>query len=270
MHTLGWLGQQNIQIVLTTATLPPSLEQDLFKAVGITTATVCRSKTNRPNISFNVVRCRQASLDDTLVAEYDNFLKNPKSSQALIFCLGKPDVERVAKRLGVPYCHSGMTEDEVDSLLARFRRGEFKAIVSTSLLGVALDVPDVTDVFHLDYPRDILSFSQEVGRSGRNSSVAWSTVIAPTDSEPHYPYNDKFGARLLREALDNDAICLRLTVQLFLDGQAEPCTMMEGNTHLCHVCRRLTKTRPTRTESSLFPANLLGSFDTSQSALPRL
>jgi Superfamily II DNA helicase len=267
MHTLKWLGQQNTQVALTTATLPPSLEQDLFKAVGITTATVCRSKTSRPNISFNVVRCTMSTLDNTLVAEYHKFLHKPGAKQALVFCLSKADVERVSGLLGVPYCHSEMTEEQVDTLLARFRRGDFKAIVTTSLLGVALDVADVTDVFHLDYPRDILSFAQEVGRGGRNSSLAWSTVIAPTDGQPCYPENDQFGARLVRDALDNDTLCRRLLVQMFLDGQAEPCAMMEGITHLCDVCARSALTPPLRSDSSVFPPDLLGRYTSHTSQL---
>src|SRR5262249_49777310 len=56
MNTLHWAGAQGVQIVLLSATVPPSLEGELFNKFGVKVYTVCRTRTSRPNLSYNVIR----------------------------------------------------------------------------------------------------------------------------------------------------------------------------------------------------------------------
>jgi superfamily II DNA helicase RecQ len=263
MGTLQWLGSRSIQIVLQTATLPPSLEADLFNVFGISTYLVSRSATCRPNISYTIKRCKRADMATTLAAEFTEAMAMSTTNRVMIFCLSKMDAENTAAQLGIPYCHSEMSQDAIDNLLHGFRAGQVRGIASTSLLGVGLDVPGVTHVFHLDYPRDVLSFAQETGRLGRDSGTprAWSIVIAPHDSsKPKFPEPDRFGARLLRDAIDNRTLCRRLMVQMFIDGAAEPCSMMERQANLCDNCIEASMTVPERGADSVFPTTLIARY----------
>ena len=70
MGTLKWLGGLGLQIIQLTATLPPSLEQDLFDVFGITSCYILQTAMPRSNISYNVVRSEDTNLDGTICEEY--------------------------------------------------------------------------------------------------------------------------------------------------------------------------------------------------------
>jgi Helicase conserved C-terminal domain len=248
MAALEWLGQQDIQLVLQTATMPPSLEEQLFNAFGVSVYVVCRSKTPRPNISYQVVRCQSEEKLSTLKREYEKAKGLSPTNKVMVFCLRKADAEMAAKWLGIRFCHAEMSQDAVSELLGEFRTGVVKAIACTSLLGVALDVSGVSHVFHLDYPRDVLSFAQETGRLGREGDLpkVWSIVIAPRGQPKRITKEDLFGAKIIRESIDDTVKCRRLLLQTFLDGSAEPCSMMEGTSHFCDNCERLSLILPDR------------------------
>lgn len=261
MDTIQWLGGQGVQIVLQTATLPPSLEPRLIEKAGLTGCFVTRSKTARANISYNVLR---SSSPDTLLdhveEEYMKARNYSTTNRILIFCLSKFQARQTAARLGIPHCDAEMTKEDIDKLLVSFRTGRVLGISCTSILGVALDVPGITHVIHQDYPRDSLSYTQEVGRLGRdaNTEKAWSIVILPPKHvDLPIPQSDPFGSYLLRRSLDSVEHCRRLLVQMFLDGAAEPCALMEGKVHLCDICAAQSHQQPSRSERHFFPAGVM-------------
>jgi superfamily II DNA helicase RecQ len=262
MKTLQWIGGQNCQVILQTATLPPTLVPELCKRFGLTAYEECRSQTARPNISFRVERYTPGELDATLWRCFNEALGVSAESKTLIFCLSREDACATAKLLEIPVCHSGLDKDTVEMILKDFR-GSGRAIATTSLLGVALDIPGVTHVLHRNYPRDAVSFSQETGRAGRDSlySRAWSVVIVPAQrSLPRKTEVDRFGAKLMHASLDDTQHCRRLMVQTFIDGCAVPCSMLEGFTHLCDVCSLEYNVRPARGHDYSFPKDLINGY----------
>jgi Helicase conserved C-terminal domain len=246
MKTLQWAGQRDIQIVLQTATMPPSLEERMFHAFGLTTYKVCRTRTCRPNISYNVRRVDD--IHKSLLELHGELRAKYPTDSIIIFCRSQDQTKHVAEILGLLCCHAGMTKLEVDSVLSRFRSGEVRTVAATSLLGVALDIPSVMRTIHLDYPHNTMGFIQETGRVARDiNTLGWShTIIPKFPAQPKYPTPDLFGARLIRESIDNTDVCRRIYMMLFNDGVAESCAMMEGVAHLCDVCTRAANTQPRR------------------------
>jgi hypothetical protein len=249
MGTLQWLGSMDCQIALLSATVPPSLVEALFAKFGITQYVVCREKTSRPNISFNVIRSYtpRKTLDDKV----REVLAKAGTDKAIIFCRSREEAESTAKQLGFPCCHGYMTKEEIEVIVKQLRAGEVRAIVCTTVLGVSLDVEDIAWAFHLDYPYDMMSFIQESGRAGRTPGMpAFSYVIIPQYSYPQYPKPDRFGAKLIHDWAANTTYCRRWLMQLFNDGVAEPCSMMVGISHMCDVCKAAQLIRPDRGVSS--------------------
>ena len=235
MKTLRWLGSIACQILLLSATVGPSLVDDLFEAFGITHYIVLREPTNRPNLSFNVTH--SSTPHQTLDYMVHDILSQPAPHKAIIFCRSREVAELIAGRLGVPFCHGRMTPPEINSVLSQLRMGIVRLIVSTSVLGVALDVMDLKWVIHFDYPYDIISYIQETGRAGQlTGTPAFSHVIIPQNSTVRYPVPDRFGAKLVYDWANNTQLCCRWLMQLFNDGVAEPCSMMRGVSHLCDIC----------------------------------
>lgn len=247
MELLQWLATSGVQLVVMTATLPPALEQQLFSKIGVTTSLTIRTSTPRANISFKVTRAT-ASLDSAVEDEFKKALGYSPSSRVIVFCLTKQETEMYAKNFGVPFCHSGVGYENLGGILDRFRNDiDSRALITTSILGVGLDVPDVTHVIHVNFPRDVISFVQEAGRAGRNqsASAAFSIVVLPPLIPlPSYPSPDYFGKQVLHESLLNNARCRRLAIQSFLDGVSLPCSMLPGSTQLCDVCKRASETPP--------------------------
>lgn len=276
MLTLQWLAQQLVQIVGQTATMPPSLTAELFTSMGVTTYTVCREPTARNNICYRVIRVPTADMPQTLLDLYSRAKSAPSPNLVLIFCRSQADAHAVANQLNIPVCHAGMPPGSMDRLLQDFRQGTVPALATTSILGVSLDIAAVTYVFHYGYPHNALSFLQEAGRGGRHvlAQQAWSVVIAPTDANPpRYPDNDRFGERLVHDSIEDSSTCRRLVLQWFIDGDALPCAMLGGKTHMCDNCLARSQNHPHLQESSEYPLQLIkariaGKFRRSSWPLP--
>lgn len=247
MNLLQWIASIPVQILLMTATLPPSLEEPLFTAVGVTSAVVIRAPTPRPNISVRVVRA-QSQIDDTVRDEYLRAISSSRTNRVLIFCLTVRDVDRYASLFHIPGCHSQLEYEELNGILDRFRNDDrHRALATTSILGVGLNVPSVTHTIHVGFPRNVLSFVQEAGRAGRShgSQPAFSTVILPpVIRTPLFPARDLFGIKIMHTSLLDNTTCRRLAFQTFLDGRADPCAVLPGNVHLCDVCEIQSMTVP--------------------------
>jgi hypothetical protein len=262
MHTLTWLGLQSIPIVLLSGSAPPHLEPALFAKFGVSQYTVCRGNTCRPNISYNVIRAKEADMEEALTQIYNHALAQSATDQILIFCRSKGEAEAVGKMFGIPFCHSLMDQDAIDALLLSFRQGKIRAIATSPILGVALDVGDVVWVIHFYWPYNTIGYIQETGRAGRKvGSKGFSYMVLPSDGPPaQYPKPDLFGARLIRDSAMNDTLCRRLMVQAFNDGVAEPCSMMPGISHFCDNCRRSALAPPQRGALDDFSLDMVNQY----------
>lgn len=257
MQQLTWIGPTGPQIILQTATLPPVLQKPLLTSVGLTTCQVVRSKTCRPNISMGVIHCRADALNDVVKSAYQIALNQTKEGRVMVFCRSKAKVEEIAGLLGIQACHSGIPQAVISFALDHLYDGTHRGVVATGLLGVAVDVPQVTHVIHVDYPYDIVSYVQEAGRAGREGerSKAWSIVIIPqgVPRPKEKDEDDLFGREAIRRILQANDTCRRLAIHCFLDGVAEPCSMIPGTVHFCDVCSTEESHLPTREANSGFP-----------------
>ena len=257
MESLTWFGPAGPQIVLQTATLPPSLQERVVKAMGLSTCFVIRARTCRPNLACHVIRCSFESLDDVVKQYFQRALTHSDDGRVIVFCKSKAKAEQMGRLLDIPFTHSSLDQEKQEAVLDQLHKGTVRGVAATSVLGVAVDIPNVTHVIHVETPYDIISYVQEAGRAGRASpaSPAWSFVILPEAQRKGQNRidHDLFGAEALGEIWQDDTICRRLAIQVFLDGAAEPCSMMTGIVHLCDVCLSQRLSMPTREQASHFP-----------------
>jgi len=248
MHTLIWAASRGVQLVLQTATMPPSMEALIFKAFGVTAYSVVRASTARPNISYNVIRVAD---DGEMYARCESLIDHILDTQGhgsiLIFCKSRNIAEDFGRRNNLPFCHAKLTKAEIDTILEQLHTGNIRVIVTTTLLGVSLNEVSVTDIIHLDYPFDALGLIQESGQSGRDPSVfGWSYVIVVEGAPEGRMGEDLLGSQLVRASINNTTLCRRLLIWGFNDGTALPCSMLQGNVHYCDVCSRMSGILPIR------------------------
>lgn len=83
-----------------------------------------------------------------IMGDVFNYITNSVSSPAAIY-------------------HSALTNKEKTETLKKFREGSIKIVVATVALGMGLDFSNLECVIHLNMPKSIENYVQEIGRAGR-------------------------------------------------------------------------------------------------------
>jgi ATP-dependent DNA helicase RecQ len=100
----------------------------------------------------------------------------------IVYTLTKRDATAVADFLNahgiVAEAYSGEQENEQRiASEERLLRGEVKALVATSALGMGYDKPDLGFVVHYQSPGSVISYYQQVGRAGRGVDHADAVLL---------------------------------------------------------------------------------------------
>jgi superfamily II DNA helicase RecQ len=96
--------------------------------------------------------------------------------------------------------HGGLEEKEKTLLLQNFRTGVIKVVAATIALGMGLDFENLDCVIHMNMPKSVESYVQEIGRAGRRGKRAFCHMFL---SKQDYMTNRNF---ILAERLEMDNI----------------------------------------------------------------
>tara|TARA_B100000795_G_scaffold267335_1_gene251961 strand:- start:2298 stop:3467 length:1170 start_codon:yes stop_codon:yes gene_type:complete len=93
-------------------------------------------------------------------------------AQSIIYCNSKKLVDELtyklrSKEFTVASIHSEMGQDERNDVVAKFRNGETRILLSTDLLSRGIDVQQVSIVINFDIPYSIDNYIHRIGRTGR-------------------------------------------------------------------------------------------------------
>jgi ATP-dependent RNA helicase len=105
---------------------------------------------------------------DTLCDLYDTLT----ITQAVIFCNTKKKVDWLAGKMReanftVSSMHGDMPQKERDAIMAEFRSGASRVLITTDVWGRGLDVQQVSLVINYDLPNNRELYIHRIGRSGR-------------------------------------------------------------------------------------------------------
>ncbi|MGI4799967.1 MAG: DEAD/DEAH box helicase [Janthinobacterium lividum] len=191
MSQMGRLVAAESQMVLLTATLPPSKEQELWKRMFWEEEEVCmfRARTTRKNIRYRVIEAVGEGRRRLTRREHDRFVveliekkfKQYQPGKMIVYCNTKPKVRQLADELGVDAYYSDA--DTKSEKLDDFITGRQQLIVATSALGLGIDIPDIRAVIHVDIPRDFDEYVQESGRAGRDRLRSEAIIIIQGEEE---------------------------------------------------------------------------------------
>ncbi len=189
------------RVLALTATATPVVVGDICAGFGIAEADAVVTGFYRPNLTLLTTPARASERDQLLL---DRLRDRPPGSTIVYVTLQRTAL-RVASLLAAaglparPY-HAGMSAEDRVAVQEWWTVSASNVVVATIAFGMGIDKADVRYVYHLNLPKGLESYSQEIGRAGRDGAAALCELFACPDDVPTLE-NFAFGDTPTREAV---------------------------------------------------------------------
>ena len=237
LQQMGVLGSAETQMVLLTATLPPTEQGRLFERMYWKPEEVrmIRASTVRQNIQYSVIDGGQTAAErDTQVEEMVGGVlrdANQPEGKVVIMCESKPKVRRVVEA-GLFPCemfHADLPDETKEETLNEFRAGNVRVVVATGAFGMGIDIPDIRLIVHVDSPRNMMDYGQASGRAGRDGLPSRAVIMRG---------GIEFDDELIKQYTDpGRKQCRRIDIDRYLDGDSRREQCQDGEL-LCDECQQ--------------------------------
>ncbi|MCB9525171.1 MAG: ATP-dependent DNA helicase RecQ [Myxococcales bacterium] len=180
------------RVLACTATATPEVRTDILQALHLPDASGHVAGFLRPNLFLEARLCQG---DKDRERRLVRFLRSEEgqSGAVIVYASTRKRVERYAAVVGqalgpkhVVAYHGGMGDEDRHTAQERFMSGAARVAVATNAFGMGVDRADVRAVVHVDLPRTVEGYYQEVGRAGRDREPARCLLLYnPYDTRVH-------------------------------------------------------------------------------------
>jgi len=182
-----------IPIAAFTATADKATQDDIINQLNIPHAEKHFASFDRKNLYLEV-RPGIKRLNQIL-----KFLNNRRDESGIIYCLSRKSTEKLSQQLlqhgfDAQAYHAGVETETRSKIQEDFVNDRTSIIVATIAFGMGIDKSNVRWVIHYNMPKNIESYYQEIGRSGRDGLPAHTLLF--------YSYADVIQ---LRKFIDDSA-----------------------------------------------------------------
>ena len=244
MQQLGKLVAAETQMVLLTATLPPTEEDELYRRMYFNRSKVYmfRDATTRTNIAYQCMEiensAKKKEVERMMVKIVQRKMKKYKSGRIIVYGNSKAKVEAIARQLDCLAYHADAVGKA--SMLADFMARKERVIVATSALGMGVDIADVRCIIHMDWPFSMLDYAQESGRAGRDNLRSEAILIVQQGQQRIDDKKQEADQGLVREYVQGqgDKVgCRRIVLDGYLDGNKSRSGCKDDESEqMCDVC----------------------------------
>jgi len=171
------------QVLLLTATATEQVVDDMSNKFNVSRENIIITGTYRKNLYLQVSPVVQSEKNNFLLKR----IKKSPEEPTIVYVTLQKTSENISNFLcnndiNAHYYHAGMKNEDRDNVQNRFMDGSLDCVVATIAFGMGIDKKNIRRVIHYDLPKSIESYSQEIGRSGRDGNNSLCEVLANRDS----------------------------------------------------------------------------------------
>ncbi len=198
------LGAQ--RVLALTATATPAVVRDICEVFAIPPEAAIVTGFYRPNLNLATTPVRLEDRDALLLKR----LQSRKPGPTIVYVTLQKTAEAVAERLtqsgfAARAYHAGMESEERTQAQEWWMGGEQHIVVATIAFGMGIDKANVRYVYHYNLPKSLESYSQEIGRAGRDGLRSTVELFACPDDVStleNFAYGDTPAESAFRSLLE--------------------------------------------------------------------
>ncbi len=166
----GLREELGVPVLALTATATRTVAKDILNQLGMRKPAGYKGSFYRANLNIG---CRKKGTGGNTRSEILALIREREGEAGIVYCLSRKAVDQTADFLNkngiraLTY-HAGMDSGDRASNQDAFLRDDVQVVVATVAFGMGIDKSNVRWVIHRDMPKDIESWYQEIGRSGRD------------------------------------------------------------------------------------------------------
>jgi ATP-dependent DNA helicase RecQ len=209
------------RVLALTATATPAVVADICAGFGIAEQDAVVTGFYRPDLTLLTTPADVGTRDQLLI---DRLRERPPGSTIVYVTLQRTAL-RVASLLAAAGLsarayHAGMSPEDRVAVQEWWSTSDCNVVVATIAFGMGIDKADVRYVYHLNLPKGLESYSQEIGRAGRDGAPALCELFACREDIPTLE-NFTFGDTPTRAAVAG------LLDEIFAHGDGEQFAVSE-------------------------------------------
>lgn len=160
------------QTALFSATMPPRIARIAERHLRQPTRIEIAKEKVKPGELPKVRQVAYVVPRPQKAAALRRVLDMEEAASTLVFCRTRVEVEQLADAMNAQgyrteSIHGGLTQDQRDRVMAKFRSGKTDLLVATDVAARGLDISRITHVVNFDIPYEPEAYVHRIGRTGR-------------------------------------------------------------------------------------------------------